>query len=684
MLNFKELLNNEQKEAVFHVDGPLLVLAGAGTGKTRVITYKIAYLINNNIVQPENILAVTFTNKAANEMKDRLLNIIGNRIKSLWIGTFHSIALRILKRDAPSAGLLKEAFTVIDQEDRLSILNTILKELNIDKKQFPSKQYLHLISNFKNELAYIESKEPENYIYRFKDVFYEYQKYLIASNMIDFDDMLSMTVKLFMKNKDTLEYYRMLYKYILVDEYQDTNVLQFYFIKLLCQGNVKSKICVVGDDDQAIYSWRGAEIKNILEFDKHFTSATIIKLTTNYRSTQNILDIAGKLISHNQYRNSKQLITQKNYPGIIEIVNTSSEDEEALFITNKIKNLIKEGIACDEIAILYRTNAQSRIFETYLSGNNIPYKVIGNISFYQRKEIKDILSYLKIYDNPYDLQSFLRSLKFPSKGIGDVTINKIIDHAHKNDLDLLEAVKSILAEFNGKQRVALEDYLQIIECIIESPDIAEMIKKIIKRTNYDVYIKQFEEEYLANKRINNIYELVNAAALYKEYNSESQLSDFLATTTLTTGMDETNNIAVNLITVHSAKGLEFDTVFLAGLEEGLFPLSKAYQNNSDFEEERRLCYVAITRAKHRLFISWAKSRLVFGTRQNNSPSIFLKEMRDSTDFIRPISKGSIVVHDKFGKGIVLETSGRGDDARVEVAFKSYGTKKIVARYLKTI
>lgn len=686
MLQLDILLNEEQKKAVEYLDGPLLVLAGAGTGKTRVITYKIAYLVENCKIPASKIMAVTFTNKAAKEMHNRLKNLIGIKAQPLWAGTFHAISLRILKNEGHLLGL-KPFFTIIDEEDRTSIINKILKELNIDKKQYPVKEYANLISKYKNTIDYVYDKDPIVSIYKFLEVYDRYKKYCATNNYIDFDDMLSLTLKLFIKEDPILQYYKNLFQYILVDEYQDTNILQFQFIKYISNGK---NICVVGDDDQSIYSWRGADIKNILEFDKYFPETTVIKLTTNYRSGQKILDVANKLILHNKFRRGKNLKTALTQPGKVEVLKFENGETEALFVVNKTKELIANGINPSDIAVLYRTNAQSRIFETYLSNSQIPYRIVGNISFYQRKEIKDILSYLKVFDNPFDSQSLTRALKNPPNGIGDATTNKIIDNSTEKNVDLITSIKDIVNIVSKKQAEALNKFLRLMDMLKSTTDIAQMVHLVVKERDYENYLKQFdEEEYIANKRIYNIYELISAATQFVENNSDASLNDFLSTTTLITSTDELNDNAVNLITVHSAKGLEFNTLFLVGLEEGLFPLYRTYSSEQELEEERRLCYVAITRAKERLYIGWAKTRLTYGKVIENNPSIFIKELTSCTSTTTTIDnnnfrKGNYVEHEKFGKGVIIDINGSNDDAKVKIMFKNFGLKTIIAKFLKMI
>ena len=636
-------------------------------------------------------MAVTFTNKAAHEMKNRLYNLIGKKSNSVWMGTFHAIALKILRRDGGEIGLLKN-FSIIDESDRFSTIKAILKKLNIDYKKFPPKTYLNTISRYKNSVEYLNDKKNDDFYFRFNDVLETYQKNLHDRNQIDFDDMLTKALELFHKNKEILAYYRELFKYILVDEYQDTNIIQSIFLKTL--SGIDGNICLVGDDDQAIYSWRGAEVKNILEFEKNFINTKTIKLTNNYRSTQNILNTANKLISNNKFRKGKNLVTEKKDMGKIVLKNLIDEQKEAKFAAQSIKALVKDGISLDNIAILYRVNAQSRNFEMLLSANNIPYKVVGSISFYQRKEIKDILSYLKFYDNPYDVQSFSRSLKYPAKGLGETFINKLFEQVSLNETTIFDELMKMNIPLNIRQKEGVKNYLEIFEIIESQVSIADKIKTIIEGTNYEEYLKQFEEENEANKRIQNISELINSAILFEESNEDAILSDFLANASLTTATEHQDETSVSLMTIHAAKGLEFDTVILTGMEDGLFPLYRAYENIDEFEEERRLCYVAITRAKKILYITRAESRMLYGKRMNTTPSVFLDELKiDSPkrtyNYIKPYNissgkfqRGNIVFHEIFGEGNVTDVNGSGKNTKVSVSFKSVGNKKIIARFLK--
>jgi len=693
-------LNKQQQDAVTYCDTPLLVIAGAGTGKTKVIIHKIAYLIEDLQIDPKNILSVTFTNKAAKEMKLRLNAIIGNKAEQVWMGTFHSICLRILRKEAHNLPL-KKGFGIIDQDDRLSALKNIVKELNIDHKKYPPKQYLWMISNFKNSMDYVENKDPDDFIHKFTDVFTAYQKYLEFTNMMDFDDMIAYTVRILLTNDSLRKFYQNIFQYILVDEYQDTNYIQFMFLKLL-NGDT-GKICVVGDDDQSIYGWRGAEIRNILDFDKHFKNVKTIKLTVNYRSTPDILFAANTLIANNNFRKGKELTTAfgkeqesllKNGTGNIAIGECHDEIHEAKMVVDNIEDLLKENVAPNEIAVLYRTNAQSRSFEVELNKRNIPYKVIGGVSFYSRREIKDILAYLKLIDNPYDVDALKRAAKNPPKGIGNVIIQKIIDYASSNAVDLLEALNATQNFSKGKTARCLQSFENTLNNIMGEEKIADKIKAILKSTGYNTYLKQFEEQNEAAKRINNIEELINAAAIFDENSSDYDLSDFLATTTLTTSADEETEKSVSLMTLHSAKGLEFHSVFLTGLEEGLFPLFRAMENEMELEEERRLCYVGITRAKKKLFFTYTNTRMVYGKRQFSSPSMFVEEIKHcipSSESDNEVSQNTSelkantkVFHQKYGDGIILNVKGNGEKAKVDVFFREAGLKKMLAESLEIL
>ncbi|WP_415238067.1 ATP-dependent helicase, partial [Seleniivibrio woodruffii] len=625
MPDYSKELNQQQYEAVTKTEGPLLVLAGAGTGKTRVITYRIAHLINNLGVSAHNILAVTFTNKAAGEMKERIMKLVSRSQADIWIGTFHSICLRLLRRDGHLLGL-GAGFGILDQDDRLSVVRDIVKNLNIDVKKYPPKQYMWRISNYKNTRAYVDGLNPgTDPFHMMDDVFKIYQQKLKEQNFIDFDDMLALTIRLFRTNPEVLEYYKNMFRYILVDEYQDTNDIQFLFLNMLSGDD--ANICVVGDDDQSIYGWRGADIRNILEFDSVYPSAKIVRLTENYRSRPVILTAANQLIKNNSMRKGKDLQAFREEGGMVQVMPVSNETAEAEYVVGTIKNYLDEGVPADEIAVLYRTNAQSRNFEVFLNRLNVSYKVIGGISFYQRREIKDILSYLRLYDNPYDTVSFARSVKAPPRGVGDTAVDSITEYASHEGINLLEASKRFLIQMRGAQRKGMEPYLAVFEELTTTPKISQMVKLVIDSIDYEGFIKRYEDEHEAEKRIDNIKELYNAAVQFEMNVKDGTISDFLAATSLTTSVDEGDGTAaVKLMTIHSAKGLEFENVFLTGLENGLFPLQGSLDEPDQLEEERRLCYVGVTRAKQNLHMSYAGTRMVYGKVNPQRRSGFIDEM----------------------------------------------------------
>ncbi len=711
--DFKGELNSEQYEAVTTTKGPLLVLAGAGTGKTRVITYRIAYIIKELNVNAGNVLAVTFTNKAAEEMKQRLKGIVGNLSDAVRMGTFHSICLNILRRDGDRIGLPLN-FGVLDQEDRLNIIRQVVKDIGLDVKKYPPKQYLNAISSFKNTQNYVDEKNPEEVLLKLNDIFNNYQSSLKSQKLIDFDDMLALVVRLFEKNDEALREYQELFKYILVDEYQDTNSVQFRFLYLLAGRN--GNICVVGDDDQSIYGWRGAEVRNILEFDKVFDNVKEVKLVENYRSGSQILDKANNLIENNCFRRGKRLKSCIQKSSIVEIIRMKDEEEEAKFVADLAAQAESEGKDLSEIAVLYRTNAQSRNFEDILNKRRIAYKVIGGIGFYQRREIKDILSYLRFFDNKFDENAFRRSLKNPPRGIGDTTIDKIVTYSIDNQVDLLQSLEE--TPISKKSVDSVKNYIATIKKLRDINTIKDKIDFILSNTDYYDYLNEFEEADEASRRIDNIQELCSAASAFDENYSGANLSDFLANTALTSSTDESSNGAVRLMTIHAAKGLEFDTVVLSGLEQNIFPLSSSIESNAVIEEERRLCYVGITRAKNSLYVTYTTSRYHFGRSQLSIPSMFLKEMKaqrsqnfsnDEEDRFSKINNpynsytkkeepvemvfrqsssqakfpvSSKVSHAVFGDGVVIGSEGSGVGEKVTVQFKKGGMKKILAGFLK--
>nr|WP_283812860.1 UvrD-helicase domain-containing protein [Mucispirillum schaedleri] len=715
MLNIDEALNERQAEAVKTTEGPVLVLAGAGTGKTRVITYRIAHLIVNKEVSAGNILAVTFTNKAAGEMKSRLHELIGGLANGVWMGTFHSICLGILRNETEYAGLPK-SFSIVDQEDRLAIIRQIIKSLNIDPKQFSPKSYLHAISSYKNTENYVKNEPIEETFHLLKTVYETYKRELELQRLVDFDDMIALCVRIFANYPDILKKYQDIYKYILVDEYQDTNAVQFRLLYMLA--GISGNLCVVGDDDQSIYGWRGAEVRNILEFDKVFENVKEIKLEGNYRSGKSILSIANRLIENNTYRRGKTLEASADKQSEVKKYEFYNDLEEASFTAKTILDKHDDGISYDDMAILYRTNAQSLNFEKALKKANIPYKVIGNIGFYQRREVKDILAYLKFSDNPKDEQAFFRSISVPKRGIGNSTNDKIISYAEENDITILETLETDL-KFLSKSRAAVDRYIQLIHDIIKCESIRDKIELILNTIKYKEYLQSLgEEPDIIDRKMENIDELISDAVRFEEQNGSS-LSDFLASAALVSSNDEEDiEGSVKLMTMHAAKGLEFKLVFLTGLEEGLFPLGNE-DGEANIEEERRLCYVGVTRAMETLYITRARSR-IRGGRHNQSPeSRFLSELQfgrsfkfnkgstnntfknrsgNYADYIKNSSNyekkeynddntasfkaSSKVYHSVFGEGTVLFSEGSGENEKVTVHFKKEGVKKIIANFLE--
>lgn len=700
-IDYRAELNDGQYEAVVKNDGPTLVLAGAGTGKTRVITYKIAYLIKELNVRPYNILAVTFTNKASEEMKHRIAELAGPASDGLWIGTFHSIALRILRRDGHLAGL-GSGFGVIDQDDRMSLFRSIVKDLNIDPKKYPPKMYMNTISKHKNSPEYVNGQNPPDTMYRIVDVYKVCQQKLAEHNLIDFDDMLALVIRILANEPDIREYYFNLFSHILVDEYQDTNEIQFMFLKLLTSND--GNICVVGDDDQSIYGWRGADIRNILDFDLHFENVTTVKLVENYRSTPAILASANNLIRNNTMRKGKDLIAVNTPSGEITVKKAYNEVAEAEHAAELIEKYINEkNIDPGEIAVLYRTNAQSRNFEVVLNRRGISYKVIGGTGFYQRREVKDILSYLKLFDNNFDAASFKRSISVPKRGVGGASIERIENLAASEGISIFEALKLTASSAKGAQASSLNEYVGIFDAMADCTKISDIVNTAIEKSKYLDFLKKNEDSYEFSRRDENIQELYNAAVLFEENNPEGKLTDFLGAATLVTSTDEEIGRDVRLMTIHSAKGLEFDVVFLSGMESGLFPLYSGMDDEKSLEEERRLCYVGVTRAKKYLHISHADMRMLHGQRKPCASSQFLSELklmpavsntqkRSSIKYATPKVTleapknndltGRVVVHEKFGEGKIIGTSGSGASMKADVFFGKSGFKKVMMSFLQ--
>ena len=625
-------LNDKQYEAVVNTEGPCLVIAGAGSGKTKVLTHKIAYLIGEKGAQPWDILAITFTNKAANEMKERIAGLVGDIAKDIWMGTFHSICVRILRRFIDRIGF-DSSFIIFDTSDQKTLVKGCLKDLAIDDKMFTDRAVLSEISNAKNEML-----EPEQYQARangdfrkekIASVYNLYQKRLRENNAIDFDDIINYTIKILMENPDVLEYYSNKFRYVLVDEYQDTNKAQFTLVTLLASKN--GNITVVGDNDQGIYSFRGADISNILNFERDFPGTKIIKLEQNYRCTGNILKAANSVIKNNEVKYKKELWTQNEEGNLPRVYQAKNEYDEGSYIVEQLEHLRREEYyKYSDFAILYRMNTQSRAIEDILRRENIPYKIIGGLKFYERKEIKDIIAYLRLIQNGNDNLSLKRIINEPKRGIGKTSLDKIEQLASSNETSMYEVIKN--AEHYGLNRVYLNsrEFVNVIEELKAKKDeltISELIKLTLKKSGYTKALED-ENTIEAENRIENLDEFLTVAIEFEEQEAENSLSQFLEGITLSSDIDdlEDNEEYVTLMTLHSAKGLEFPAVFLVGMEEGIFPGYKSISEEKELEEERRLCYVGITRAKENLFLTCSKQRTIFGSTSYNPISRFLNEI----------------------------------------------------------
>ncbi|MBP8707589.1 MAG: UvrD-helicase domain-containing protein, partial [Caldisericia bacterium] len=639
--SFLKELNKQQLEAVKYIDGPLAVFAGAGSGKTRVITYKIAFLLSLGI-SIDNILAVTFTNKAANEMKERLEKLLGISVKNLWIGTFHSICLKILRMFGNSLGI-RNNFVIFDEEDSLSLVKEVMKELNIDIKKINPKAVFNAISDSKINLVtcqeYSNFRDSNYFSKIVSSVYSLYEEKITQNNALDFDDLIVKTVHLFEENKDVLSSFQEMFKYIFVDEYQDINYAQYMFIKLLSNGI--NKITIVGDDDQSIYSFRGANPSIMFKFGEEFPEAKIIKLEQNYRSTENILSVANSVVNNNKNRNKKILWTNKEIGIPVQLIQAANERDEAQKIVRIIEDKVKhEGRKLSDFLVLYRLNAQSRNFEEALIASSVPYQIFGGFKFYHRKEIKDFLAYLRIIDNPDDRISILRVINYPKRNIGAVFINKIESIASEKNISFLDAAKILteMEDFKPRGKKGLSEFLEIIDKTKEEfgkVSLLQLAQNLLKRMQLRDILTQEFPDYVAQEKIENIEELLTAIDRFEHESEDKSLQAFLSQISLLSDVDSfsESNEKVTLMTLHSAKGLEFPVVFLVGLEEGIFPHYLSNNNNNALEEERRLCYVGITRAKEELYLSYALSRELYGKVNKFSRSRFIDEIPD--DFLEP-------------------------------------------------
>lgn len=642
-MSIYDTLNEQQKKGVFTADGPVLLLAGAGSGKTRVLTHRIAYLIEEMGVNPWNILAITFTNKAAGEMKERVEDIVGFG-DSIWVSTFHSTCVKILHRYIDRLGY-DNNFTIYDTDDQKSVMKDICKRLQIDTKMMKERSFLSAISSAKNELItpneYSLNTMGDYKKQKIAQVYQEYQKVLKKNNALDFDDLIMQTVELFKSCPDVLEYYQKRFLYILVDEYQDTNTAQFELIRLLADRH--HNLCVVGDDDQSIYKFRGANIRNILDFEKVYPEAVVIRLEQNYRSTQNVLDAANAVISHNQSRKEKSLWTDKGEGNRIHFRIFDTAYEEAEFVADDIAHKKREGAAdYGECAVLFRTNAQARIIEERFVVEGIPYDVVGGVNFYARREIKDLLAYLKTIDNGKDDLAVKRIINIPKRGIGATTIARVQDYADMRDISFYEALQEADQIMTiGKSAAKLTPFVTMIQVFrskLSVYGLTELVRDIIETTGY-IQNLEAENDEDAESRIENIDEFISKVVSYEEMHDEPTLRDFLEEVALVADIDKVgeDNNKVLLMTLHSAKGLEFEHVYLAGMEDGVFPsyMTIATDDPEEIEEERRLAYVGITRAKSDLTLSYARQRMIRGETQFNAISRFVKEIPEGLMDNRP-------------------------------------------------
>lgn len=634
-MSIYDTLNKEQRKAVEHTEGPLLVLAGAGSGKTRCLTHRIAYMIDEIGVKPWNILAITFTNKAAGEMRDRVNGLVGFGADQVWVSTFHSLCVRILRRYINLIGYDTE-FSIYDTDDQKTVIKAICKRLEIDTKIFKERALMKAISSAKDELIAVREFELDaagDYSKSvYAKVYREYEETLRRNNALDFDDLIFKTVELFKVRPEVLDYYRERFLYIMVDEYQDTNTAQFELVRLLA--DKYRNLCVVGDDDQSIYRFRGANIRNILDFEKHFPEAVVIKLEQNYRSTQSILDAANSVIQNNCGRKDKALWTDRGDGKKIHLRQFDNGYEEAEFIADDIcRRVKKEGMQYKDCAVLYRTNMQARLVEERMIMEGVPYNVVGGTNFYSRAEIKDILAYLKTVDNGRDEIALRRIINIPKRGIGNATMDKLEDYAQMREIGLFEAMEyadDIMSL--GKTALKINRFVDLIHCFRKAAatmNVAELIQEIIEGIGYREYLQDYDDE-TAEDRMENVDELITKAVTYQESHEEAGLTEFLAEVALVADIDnlESEDNRVVLMTLHSAKGLEFPNVYIAGMEDGLFPGQAAIYSGEaeDIEEERRLAYVGITRAMNELTLTYAKSRMLRGETQYNPVSRFVREI----------------------------------------------------------
>ena len=751
-MDLKKLLNKEQYEGATTINGQVLILAGAGSGKTRVLTHRIAHMIEDLHIPSYNILAITFTNKAAKEMKDRVKALIGDAADSMWISTFHSTCVRILRREIDKLGY-KSSFTIYDSSDQKTLVKECMKYLDINEKDISEQEIIGKIGSAKDRMQSAIAFKTENQ-YNFRenkiaDVYVRYQQRLKENNALDFDDLIFKTVELFKKCPDVLEFYQNKFKYIMVDEYQDTNGAQYELVKLLAKKY--KNICVVGDDDQCIYQWRGADIENILSFEKDYPTAKVIKLEQNYRSKGNILNAANTVIVNNTHRKSKILRTEQENGSKIKVYRAYADSDEGDFVGRSIVDIKKnEGKNYKDFAILYRTNAQSRIFEESFRRKGIPYKIVGGTRFYDRKEIKDILACLKIIVNPQDDVSIKRIINVPKRSIGDATVNKVQEFAQNFDLNIWDALTEArsISTLTARNATCIEQFVHLMDNLMqisETASVSDIIKTILEDTGYMRALKE-SKEIEDKSRIDNLEELVSDAVEFEKTSEDKSLAAYLEKVSLVQDTDkiEEEDDSVMLMTVHSAKGLEFPVVFMVGMENGIFPGNMSFEKDSEMEESRRLCYVGITRAKETLFMTSAEVRRVFGKTVAYPQSDFINEIKPElkeyvqnesdkikannsfvnkssynnphslrnslykergisgtgltqsrSNIISPNSAnggeyineseatvGRKVLHEKFGVGTIVQVKDAGADKKITVAFDKQGVKNLMLSLAK--
>jgi DNA helicase-2/ATP-dependent DNA helicase PcrA len=720
-----EGLNPQQQQAVRTTEGPLLLMAGAGSGKTRVLTHRIAYLLSEKDVAPWNILAITFTNKAAREMRERIDKLVGPEANDIWISTFHSMCVRILRRDVDRLGINRN-FTILDDSDQMTIVKNILKERNVDTKKFDPRALLGSISNLKNELVtpdeFAKKIQPgDPFETMVSEVYLDYQKRLLKNHALDFDDLIMMTIQLFKRVPEVLEFYQRKFQYIHVDEYQDTNRAQYLLVKMIAERF--KNLCVVGDSDQSIYRWRGADITNILSFEKDYPNAKVIMLEQNYRSTQSILDAANAVIENNINRKPKNLWTENPKGKKIAYYRAGTEQDEAYFVAKKIREFVESGNRdYSDIAILYRTNAQSRVVEEVFLKSNIPYKIVGGTKFYDRKEIKDVLAYLRLIANPDDEISFARIINVPKRGIGASSIDKIRNYGAQNDLTLTEVLDQIdFVGLSGKITATIKEFRDQLRGWVNMQEylsVTELVEEVLDKTGYRDMLKN-ERSLESEARLENINEFLSVTQNFESQSEDKSLIAFLTDLALVADIDrmdedEKARTEVVMMTMHSAKGLEFPVVFILGLEEGIFPHTRSLFDDNEMEEERRLAYVGITRAEEELYLTNAQMRTLFGRTSFNPESRFLSEIPEDLlealhqkpkvrtaaptstmnrgSVLRPVQKttggeqmgwkvGDKAVHKVWGTGTVVSVRGEGDAMELDIAFPSpIGIKRLLAKF----